>query len=152
MVEVRIERELEFDADEVWGLVADFGNVSWVPGIEKVELEGEGTGMVRHLTVPVFPPLHERLDAIDHELRVLEYSIPSVAYIQVESYRARAQVIDIGPGRCRVLWSCQAEAQGASEAVASDKTRAFYEAMLGWIDDYLRQHSLATADTEGRQS
>jgi len=139
MIKVQIEREYEFGADDVWAVIADFGNVSWVPGIEKVDLEGEGVGMIRHLTVPVFPQLHERLDAIDHEEKLLEYSIPAVEYISVKNYGARAQVIDLGPGRCRVLWSCKAEAEGAPEAEARDKTRAFYEAMLGWIDDHLAQ-------------
>lgn len=139
MVEVEIEREYEFAADVVWALLADFGNVSWIPGIEKVDLEGEGVGMVRHLTVPVFPQLHERLEAIDHGAKVLEYSIPAVEYISVKNYGARAQVVDQGRGRCRVLWSCKAEAEGASEAEASEKTKAFYEAMLGWINDFLEK-------------
>lgn len=138
MIEMEIEREYEFGADDVWAVIADFGNVSWVPGVEKVELEGAGVGMIRHLTVPVFPPLHERLEALDHEEKLLEYSIPSVEYISVKNYRARAQVVDLGPGRCRVLWSCKAEAAGAPEDEARDKTRAFYEAMLGWIDDHLK--------------
>jgi hypothetical protein len=141
VVEVAVEREYEFGAEEVWAVFADFGDVSWVPGIEKVDLEGEGIGMIRHLTVPVYPQLHERLDAIDHEERVLEYSIPRVEYIQVRNYRARAQVVDLGDGRCRVLMSCTAEAEGAPEAEASVRTRAFYEAMLGWIDDFLTQES-----------
>jgi hypothetical protein len=122
----------------VWAVFADFGNVSWVPGVERVDLEGEGVGMIRHLTVPVFPQLHERLEAIDHEERVLEYSIPSVEYIQLKNYRARAQVVDLGSGRCRVLISCKADAEGA-EADAIGKTEAFYEAMLGWIDDFLKK-------------
>ncbi len=138
MIEVSVEREFEFGAETVWAVFADFGNVSWVPGVEKVELEGEGIGMIRHLTVPVFPPLHERLEALDHEAKVLEYSIPSVQYIGVKNYHARVQVFDGGSGRCRVTISCVAEAEGMSEAEASTKTGAFYEAMLGWIDDFLK--------------
>ena len=140
MIEVQTEREYEFGADDVWAVIADFGNVSWIPGIEKVDLEGEGVGMIRHLTVPEYPQLHERLDAIDHDEKVLEYSIPAVEYIGVKNYGARAQVIELGPGRCRVLWSCKAEAEGTPEAEARDKVRAFYQAMLGWIGDYLEQH------------
>jgi hypothetical protein len=87
----------------------------------------------------MLPQLHERLDAVDHEAKVLEYSIPAVEYISVKSYSARAQVMELGPGRCRVLWSCQAEAEGAPEAEAQDKTTAFYEALLGWIHDYLEK-------------
>jgi len=139
MVEVSVEREYEISAADVWAVFADFGNVSWVPGIEKVDLEGEGVGMIRHLTVPVYPQLHERLDSIDHEARVLEYSIPGVEYIQVKNYNARAQVIDLGSERCRVVMSCRAEAAGAPEEDATARTRAFYEAMLGWIDDFLER-------------
>jgi len=113
--------------------------VSWVPGIEKVELEGQGVGMIRHLTVPVFPPLHERLDSIDHEQSVLEYSIPAVAYIQVKNYRARAQVTGMEGDRCRVRWSCRADADGADEDEVAAKVGAFYESMLTWIDDFLKQ-------------
>jgi hypothetical protein len=137
MVELSVEREFEFSAGEVWAVFADFGNVSWVPGVEKVDLEGEGVGMIRHLTVPVFPQLHERLEAIDHEKMVLEYSIPSVEYIEVKNYTARAQVFDLGSGRCRVRMTCRAEATGL-ETDATAKTGAFYEAMLGWIDDFLK--------------
>jgi hypothetical protein len=136
MIEVSVERDYEFPAEEVWAVFADFGNVSWIPGIEKVDLEGEGVGMIRHLTFPVFPQLHERLDAIDHSKRVLEYSIPAVEYIEVENYRARAQVFELGDRRCRVLMRCRAEATGPE---AEAKTRAFYGAMLGWIDDFLKQ-------------
>jgi carbon monoxide dehydrogenase subunit G len=138
MIDVSFEREFEFDAETVWGIFADFGNVSWVPGVEKVEVEGEGIGMVRHLTVQVFPPLHERLESRSHEDRVLEYSIPSVEYLEVANYRARAQVTGAGDGHCRVRMTCRAEATGL-EADAAAKVEAFYGAMLGWIDDYLRQ-------------
>jgi hypothetical protein len=139
MVEVSIEREFAFGAEEVWAVLADFGNVSWVPGVEKVDLEGEGVGMIRHLTVPVFPQLHERLDAIDHQDMVLDYSIPAVAYIQVKNYSAKAQVIGLEGERCRVLWSCRAEADGTDETEATAKTKVFYESMLSWIDDYLKK-------------
>jgi hypothetical protein len=138
MIEVRVERELAFSADKVWALVADFGNVSWVPGIEKVELEGEGVGMIRHITVPVFPQLHERLDAVDHEKMILDYSIPAVAFIRVKNYRARAEVFEVDGERCRVAWSCVAEADDTDDEEAIARTEAFYESIMQWISDFLR--------------
>ena len=141
MVEVSIEGELEFSANEVWAVIADFGNVDWVPGVEKVDLEGEGVGMIRHLTVPVYPPLHERLDAIDHQQMLLDYSIPAVAYLQVKDYRARAQVFALEGPRCRVRWSGWAEADDVDEATATTKTEEFYEAILTWISDFLKSKS-----------
>ena len=139
MVEVRVERALEFGAQEVWAIIADFGNVSWVPGIERVELEGEGIGMVRHLTVPVFPQLHERLDAIDHEKMILDYSIPAVEFIHLKDYSARAQVSELEGGRCRLVWSCKAEADGANDEQAIAETEAFYASIMTWICDALRK-------------
>jgi hypothetical protein len=55
MVEVTVEHEFEYNAERLWSVLADFGNIDWVPGFEQVELEGEGVGMIRHITVPVFP-------------------------------------------------------------------------------------------------
>ena len=148
MIEVTCERDYAYGSEAVWAVFADFGNVSWVPGIEKVALEGEGIGMIRHLTVPVYLPLHERLEVLDPDARVLEYSIPRVEYIGVKSYRARAQVIDLGDGRCRVRMSCRAEADGDPEAEASRKTRDFYAAMLGWIAEFLEQSTPAPVARE----
>jgi len=139
VVEVRVEGELEVSAAKVWAVVADFGNVSWVPGVEKVELEGKGVGMVRHLTVPVYPQLHERLDAIDHARMTLDYSIPAVEYLQVKNYTARAQVVELEGERCRLIWSGQAEADGVDGAQAAANTEAFYEAIRTWIDDFLKE-------------
>ena len=149
MVEVKVERDLEFGAQEVWAIIADFGNVSWVPGVEKVELEGEGVGMVRHLTVPVFPQLHERLDAIDHEKMILDYSIPAVAYIHLKDYRARAQVGELEGERCRVVWSCVAEVDGAEAEQAIAETEAFYVSIMTWICDALKKERSETA-SDGR--
>jgi len=141
MIELNIEREVNLDADAVWAVLADFGNVDWVPGIENVEIEGRGVGMIRHLSVPVYPTLHERLEMLDPESMTLDYSIPSVEYISVRDYRARARVQPLEPGRCRLHWSCRAEADGASEEEARQKTRAFYEAMLDWLTDFVEQRT-----------
>jgi hypothetical protein len=138
MIEVKVERELEFGAKAVWALIADFGDVSWVPGVEKVELEGEGVGMIRHLTVPTLPQLHERMDAIDYEKMILDYSIPAVAFLAVTNYHARAQVFPIDGASSKVIWSCRAEAEGVEDAEAVSKTEAFYDAVLTWIPDHLR--------------
>jgi hypothetical protein len=145
MVEVRVERDLEFGAQEIWAIIADFGNVSWVPGVEKVELEGEGIGMVRHLTVPVYPQLHERLEAIDHEKMILDYSIPAVAYLHLKDYRARAEVSELGSERCRLVWSGIAEVDGVDDEQAIAETEAFYGSIMDWICDYLVKQRLEKA-------
>jgi len=137
MVEVSTQHEFDVPAERLWAILADFGDIRWIPGVERVEVEGEGVGMVRHVTAPGMPQLHERMDAIDPEAMILDYSLPAVAYVGVKDYRARAQVIALGPGRCRLVWSCTAEPDGIDPAEATQRTRAFYQMIMTWIGDFL---------------
>jgi len=136
MVEFSMERDFPIPASDVWGMLANFSDISWIPGIEKVVLEGEGIGMVRHVTAVGLPELHERMDAIDHETMTLDYSVPEVAYLQVVDYTARAKVTPLVDGHCRVNWSCKSQANGISEDEATANTAAFYEMIMSWIKDY----------------
>jgi hypothetical protein len=137
MVSVSIEREFDVNAKRLWAILADFADISWIPALEKVELEGEGVGMIRHVTAPGLPQLHERMDAIDHEKMILDYSVPEVAYIAAKNYTARAQVFELEGDRCRLHWSCRAEADGATEEESTERTKGFYEMIMIWIGDYL---------------
>ena len=139
MVKVSIEREFEVGAEKLWAILANFGDISWIPGIEKVELEGKGIGMVRHVTAPGLPQLHERLDLIDDDRMILDYSVPEVAFIQVKNYRARAQVFKLEGERCRLQWSCKAEPDGVTAAESTSKAEGFYEMLMTWIGDFLRK-------------
>ena len=137
MVSVSIEREFDVDSRMLWAILADFGNIGRIPGIEKVELEGDGVGMIRHVTAPGMPMLHERMDAIDHDEMILDYSVPAVEYLKVKNYRARARVVALEGGRCRLIWSCESEPDGVTEAQATANSEAFYAMVMGWIGDAL---------------
>ena len=75
MAEFVVEKEIEGGVDAVWGFVADFGGLSWAPGIESCEVERpEGVGQIRKVkTGPV--EIHERLEEIDPDARRLRYPI-----------------------------------------------------------------------------
>ena len=80
-VESRLEEEMPFPADRLWGLVADFGALGdwWPPGlVDHVDVDGEGVGMVRHIHTVVGIVLSERLDALDHDQVVDEDAIDKV--------------------------------------------------------------------------
>ncbi len=52
MADVRIEDEIAGGVDAVWAKIADFGGIGeWAPGLEKCELEGEGVGSVRRISM-----------------------------------------------------------------------------------------------------
>jgi len=137
VVAVTAEREFDAAAGRLWAILADFGDISWIPGTEKVEVEGEGVGMIRHVTAPGMAVLHERLDGIDHAKMTLDYSLPGVEYLGVKNYRARVRVVALAGSRCRLIWSCQSEPDGVTEAQATASTEAFYEMVMGWIGDAL---------------
>ncbi len=139
MLNVSIEREFDASAEKLWAMLANFGDISWIPAIEKVELEGEGVGMIRYVTTPGLPTLAERLDAIDHDNMILDYSVPLVAYMQVKNYTARAQVFKLADNRCRIHWSCKCEADGIDEGQATTNNEGFYEMIMEWVGDYLKK-------------
>jgi hypothetical protein len=99
MVEVSIEREFDVSAEKLWAILADFADISWIPGIEKVEIEGEGVGMIRHVTAPGLPQLHERMDAIDRrESRDRPPNDPGRTKSAEDPPRWRPSVIRVGTG------------------------------------------------------
>jgi carbon monoxide dehydrogenase subunit G len=40
MGEARAEATIERPADDVWAVIGDFGNLSWMPGVDTCELDG----------------------------------------------------------------------------------------------------------------
>ena len=63
MADAIVKGDFTVSADKLWELVRDFGNVSWIQGVTKVELEGEGPGMFRVFHVGDGPAVRERLAA-----------------------------------------------------------------------------------------
>ena len=139
MVEVSIEREFNVKAERIWDMLANFADISWIPALEKVELEGEGVGMIRHVTAPGLPIMHERMDGIDHENMALDYSTPEVEFLKTKNYSARAQVFALEGDRCRLHWACKSEPDGVSEEQATQNTQGFYAMIMIWVADYLEK-------------
>jgi len=137
-MEVHVQRELQHGADAVWALLADFGNMSWAPGIPRLEVEGQGVGMVRKIYMDDGPnSIDEQLEVLDSERRYLEYSIPGNNPMPVSDYRASAEVTPLGEGRCRIDWRSRATPAGMSEAEVREILESTYGMMLDWIETHL---------------
>ena len=70
--------DIQAPADEVWEIVADFGEIErWWPAglVSKIEIEGSGIGMVRALHTMIGIVLCERLDALYPDEHRIEISI-----------------------------------------------------------------------------
>lgn len=128
--------ELDVPADDLWNLVQDFGNTSWMPEGTEVVLEGEGVGMVR----VVMGAIREKLEACNPDARTIEYSIADEGVpVPVLGYRATMRVEPAGSG-AKLTWSCEGSPKdGSTEDEARAAVEQLYAMMAGWIQDELKK-------------
>ena len=136
MAKIVVKQELPVSAEQLWKLVADFGNVPWIPGGESVKLEGKGPGMVRIFAGPN-GEIRERLESVDAGGKSLVYTIPQGVPFPVTGYRATMAVADAGQGKSTLTWTCECKPLGVSEAEVEKIIEGMYGMMIGWIRDHL---------------
>jgi uncharacterized protein YndB with AHSA1/START domain len=109
MPEVTTSQVLQAPADAVWRLLEDFGAIQrWWPTdvsapIERVTLEGDGVGMIRHIhNRGAAHVVSERLDFIEPSSRTLVLSIVGTRPVGITAYVAEGHVVGLGDERCRI--------------------------------------------------
>ncbi len=102
MGEARGEITINRSADDVWAKVGNFGELSWMPGVETCELDGDDRvlGMFGMRIV-------ERQYARDDEHRTLTYGIVD-GDMKPELHRATITVMPAGSGSF-VTWDVEAD-------------------------------------------
>ena len=135
---VQVTRDYDFTAAAVWGVLGNFGDLSWANN-PPVEVIGSGPGMIRRLTMPGMAPIDEQLESIDHTSRTLAYTIPRGLPMPVKNYAAVIHVDETSPGSCRVRWNATAVPDGVSAEQAGQIIEGAYGQMLGWLQDRLAQ-------------
>ena len=138
MASVRVKRDLEQSAEQVWGVVSDFGDIGWMPEGTEVRLEGEGPGMVRHVGAGAMT-LAETLESVDDATRTLVYTIPGEVPFPAKDYRSTIVVREKGSGS-ELDWSCSFEPVGDPDA-AQTVMEGLYGTLTGWMADYLESSS-----------
>lgn len=115
MGKVEVNEEIAASAAAVWERIRDFGGIaSWMAGVEKCEVEGEGVGAVRSVTMGPMEVV-ERLESLDDGGRSLCYSLQQ-GRLPVENYLGTIRVTENGPASCRVDWSARYDVlEGAGE-------------------------------------
>lgn len=135
MATTQISRTLDTTPDALWRCVRAFGDLSWIPGDVKVEVQGEGVGQVRIIDRP-YGKVHEQLTSLDDDARTLTYIVPAGNPLPVTNYEARMTVSD-DAGKGRLTWFCAFEPQGVSEEEAARDIRERYGAVMKAIEAYL---------------
>lgn len=133
MAEFVVDKEIDADIASAWKVVADFGTLSWMPGIESVELEGAaGVGQVRKIKAGPME-IEERLESLDAAAKRLSYSIVS-GPIPAENYLATVRLSDAGAGRTRVQWGARFDTPGLDEEAAKGLAAGVEGSYAGMVD------------------
>jgi carbon monoxide dehydrogenase subunit G len=102
MGEARAEITIDRPADDVWAVIGNFGELTWMPGVETCELDGDDRvlGMLGMRIV-------ERQFARDDEDRTLTYGIVD-GDMKPEVHRATITVMPAGSGSF-VTWDVETD-------------------------------------------
>jgi hypothetical protein len=125
----------------LWSLLVDFGNIQrWWPvgkpvDIERVELEGEGIGMTRHIYNKGFEsPVSERLDFMDPDNYRYTLSIVGEKPAGLLNYKATGSLIALDNGGCRLVYASEFQSTAGSEQEAESFLQASYALMYEGLE------------------
>ncbi|MDY0067163.1 MAG: SRPBCC family protein [Steroidobacteraceae bacterium] len=124
-------------ARKVWALLADFAAIQqwWPRGgaieIERVVVEGEGVGMVRHIhNRGMRRAISERLDFIDDANMILRLSHVGSEPPNLPFYQATGQLSDLSGDRSRFTYRSELRVARGAENVSRDHLLAAYASMF----------------------
>lgn len=139
---IEASHDLSVNPQQVWGLIVDFGHIEvWWPAsgpirIERVELEGEGIGMIRHIyNEGMTAAVSERLDALDPESWTWRLSIVGDRPAGLLQYQATGSLSPLEGGGCRIAYRGEFEAAPGRE----DEAREFLGGAYALMFDGLAQ-------------
>jgi uncharacterized protein YndB with AHSA1/START domain len=144
----------DFDAPAalLWELLADFANIErWWPRddvavqIARVELEGEGIGLIRHIFNVGFPvPVSERLDYQNPVSMTYRLSIVGDRPAGILSYQATGRIEALAGNHSRLHYTAEFTAQSARTAEAEAFLSGAYALMFKGLAEALARQAAAS--------
>ncbi len=142
MPRIVVVKGVEAPAVAAWELLADFADVSWIPVIGDVEIDGDGIGMTRRINASSDQPILETLTHLDEERMELGYSIAHNP-LPVSRFEALVTVRPAAGGSgSDITWNVDYDPDGSDEAAAvaaREAIEAVYGMMAGWLADAATQ-------------
>jgi hypothetical protein len=135
----RATGEIDAPADVVYELLADFGDVGWMRGVTRVEVEGKGPGMRRSIFAGGDEAVVEELESVDPGALRVSYTIPHNNPLPVADYQASCTAVDLGGGRSRLDWEADFTPVGVDEDAAVARVEAMYGVLIGWVKSALEE-------------
>ena len=141
MIQLHSHHDISSPIETIWQLLMDFGNIeAWWPAdapidIDRVELDGSGVGMTRHIyNVGFDSPVSERLDALDLANHTLQLSIVGERPAGLLHYQATGKLTVLDDGGCRLTYDSEFIAEEGREDEARDFLLGAYELMYIGFD------------------
>lgn len=108
---IDVHYDMQAPLEHVWPFLEDFGDIlAWWPedqakNIERVELEGEGIGQIRHIYNAGFPDaVSEQLDFLDPASHTWKLSLVGRRPAGIQQYQATGRLTPLGPDACRLTY------------------------------------------------
>jgi hypothetical protein len=107
------EIDIDRSADEVWGVVRDFGGLAaWMPGIDSCRVEGDD-----RIIEMMGMELTEKLVRLDEDARTLVYGIAK-SPMPIEHHEATIVVTPVGDGAAHVTYTVDVAPDSMTEAMS----------------------------------
>ena len=119
MKTIKIEKHFKQSAEEVWEIFADVTRCDWVPGIEKITLNGD----VRSFDMAGLGEVQERIILLDAEQRKLHYSVIKARSV-LEHHLAKIHITEVGEG-CYFFWETEIAPDEYAPAIEQGMQSAF---------------------------
>ena len=118
MAEAKVQDTINAEIGAVWAELGNFAGIQLGPGIDSVEYEGEGVGMLRTIGLP-HGNVVERLEIHDEGTHTFKYAIINDdSPLPFSDYSATVIMTDNGDGTTAVDWTGTFEPKGVDEAQA----------------------------------
>lgn len=103
---VEITTEVAAPADKTWAVVSNFGDMSWLPVVTKVEATGNDVGAERTITLANGEVIKERIEKFDAGKMMMMYRMEAdnIKALPVTNYSSRLTVKDAGDGKSTITW------------------------------------------------
>jgi len=143
---IDIHYDIQAPADAVWSLLENFGDIrAWWPkgqavDIERVDMEGEGVGCIRHIYNAGFPTaVSERLDFIDPANRKLKLSLVCDRPAGIKRYQATGQISELDADSCRMTYHSEFETEEGQAERAKEFLLGAYQLMFKGLEAAARR-------------
>lgn len=132
-----VSKQLTVSPDALWAVLANFGDVAWIPGSPAVDVDGDGPGMKRTIQGGSGQPVVETLLWIKPDDRQLSYEIansplPVTTFVAVVTVTL-ANGADPGAG-ATITWNVEYEPDG-DDTAARAAIEGVYAMMADWLQE-----------------